>query len=81
MLDAANGATKTRDLAVKLKALGWTSALIVDRDVDGGFLLASRNIHTLDVLPVIGANVYDILNHDVLAITTAGLEGLKERLA
>ena len=81
VLDAANGATKTRDLAVKLKALGWTSALIVDRDVDGGFLLASRNIHTLDVLPVIGANVYDILNHDVLAITTAGLEGLKERLA
>jgi large subunit ribosomal protein L4 len=32
------------------------------------------------VLPTIGANVYDILNHDVLAITTAGLEGLKARL-
>ena len=81
VLDAAGGVAKTKDLAVKLKALGWKSALVVDRDVDGSFLLASRNIHTLDVLPVIGANVYDILKHDVLAITTAGLAGLKERLA
>jgi large subunit ribosomal protein L4 len=81
VLDVASGVGKTKELAVKLKALGWKSALVVDRVVDGGFLLASRNIHTVDVLPVIGANVYDILNHDVLAITTAGLEGLKERLA
>jgi large subunit ribosomal protein L4 len=81
VLDAAGGVAKTKELAAKVKALGWKSALVVDRDVDGGFLLASRNIHTLDVLPVIGANVYDILKHDVLAITTAGLEGLKERLA
>jgi large subunit ribosomal protein L4 len=81
VLDSASGAAKTRDLAAKLKVLGWTSALIVDAQVDGAFLLASRNIHGVDVLPTIGANVYDILNHDVLAITTAGLEGLKERLA
>jgi large subunit ribosomal protein L4 len=81
VLDAASGASKTRDLAAKLKVLGWTSALIVDAQVDGEFLLASRNIHGVDVLPTIGANVYDILNHDVLAITTAGLAGLKERLA
>ena len=46
-----------------------------------GFLRASRNIVGLDVLPTVGANVYDILAHDVLAITTAGVEGLKERLA
>ena len=45
-----------------------------------GFLLASRNIPGIDVLPTVGANVYDILRHDVLAITTAGVEGLKERL-
>ncbi len=81
VLDAATAGGKTRDLAAQLKLLGWTSALIVDAQVDGAFLLASRNIHGLDVLPTIGANVYDILNHDVLAITTAGLEGLKERLA
>jgi len=81
VLDAAAGAAKTKDLAAKLKVLGWTSALIVDRTVDDGFLKASRNIHGIDVLPTVGANVYDILRHDVLAITTAGLEGLKERLA
>ena len=36
--------------------------------------------HVIDVLPTVGANVYDILNHDVLAITTAGVEGLRQRL-
>lgn len=81
VLDAAGGSAKTKELAAKLKALGWTSALIVDHTVDVGFLLASRNIVGIDVLPTIGANVYDILAHDVLAITAAGVEGLKERLA
>jgi large subunit ribosomal protein L4 len=80
VLDAASGVAKTGELARKLKTLGWHSALIVDRAVDEGFLRAARNIPGVDVLPTIGANVYDILNHDVLAITTAGVEGLKERL-
>jgi large subunit ribosomal protein L4 len=35
----------------------------------------------VQVLPTIGANVYDILNHEVLAVTRAGVEALKERLA
>ena len=81
VLDAAAGATKTKELAAKLKTLGWSSTLIMARAVDQGFLRASRNIVGLDVLPTVGANVLDILAHDVLAITTAGLEGLKERLA
>ena len=81
VLDAAAGATKTKELAAKLKTLGWNSALIVDKAIDENFLRASRNIIGLDVLPTVGANVLDILAHDVLAITTAGLEGLKERLA
>ncbi|HEY0182681.1 MAG TPA: 50S ribosomal protein L4 [Rhodopila sp.] len=80
VLDAATSAPKTADLAKKIKALGWSSALIIDGSVDEGFLRASRNIHRLDVLPTIGANVYDILNHDVLAITTAGLAGLTARI-
>ena len=75
VLDAAAGAAKTGELAKKLKALGWSSALIIDHAVDEGFLRASRNLHGIDVLPTVGANVYDILNHDVLAITTAGVEG------
>ena len=81
VLEAAGGATKTKELAAKLKLLGWRSALIVDRAVDEGFARASRNLPFIDVLPTVGANVYDILNHDVLVITTAGVEGLKERLA
>ena len=80
VIDLSPGATKTNDLAKKLKALGWRSALIVDRAVDKGFLRSSRNIPGVDVLPTIGANVYDILRHDVLAITAAGIDGLKERL-
>jgi len=80
VLDAATGAGKTRDLAKQLKALGWKSALFVDAAVDSGFLRASRNIPHVDVLPTLGANVYDILKHDVLAITSAGVDGLVERL-
>jgi large subunit ribosomal protein L4 len=80
VIDAANGAAKTGELAKKLKVLGWRSTLIIDHAVDDGFLRATRNIPGIDVLPTIGANVYDILRHDVLAITTAGIEGLKQRL-
>jgi len=60
--------------------LGWKSALIVDRSVDDSFFLASRNLIGFNVLPTVGANVYDILKHDILAITTAGIAGLTERL-
>ncbi len=80
ILDAAAADGKTRPLVQRLKALGWDSALVVDRTVDTGFLRAARNIPGIDVLPTVGANVYDILRHDVLAITTAGVEGLKARL-
>ncbi len=81
VIDVATAGEKTKELAAKLKILGWTSTLIIDGAVDANFLRASRNIHGVDILPTIGANVYDILQHDVLAITTAGIAGLKERLA
>src|SRR6201996_5240806 len=48
ILDAASHAPKTGELARKIKALGWTSALIIDGVVDDGFFRASRNIHYLD---------------------------------
>jgi len=80
VLDSTACAAKTGELAKKFRALGWQSALIVDGVVDAGFLRASRNIPGIDVLPTVGANVYDILRHDVLAITTAGVEGLTQRL-
>lgn len=81
VLDAVGGIEKTKDVASRVKNFGWSSALIVDAAVEEKFLRASRNVHGLDVLPVIGANVYDIVRHDVLVITKAGIEGLKERLA
>src|SRR5271165_5156565 len=73
VLDAAAASGKTKELAQKVKALGWRSALVVDRAVDAGFLRASRNIEGIDVLPTVGANVYDILRHDLLVVTAAGV--------
>jgi large subunit ribosomal protein L4 len=80
VLDTTGAGGKTKELVGQFKALGWRSALIVDAEVDPTFLRASRNIPHVDVLPTVGANVYDILNHDVLVVTAAGVEGLKLRL-
>lgn len=82
VLDTAGGGTgKTKDLVAQLMTLGWTSALVVDRTVDPHFLRASANIVGVDVLPTVGANVHDIIRHDILVLTAAGVEGLVERLA
>ncbi len=78
---AASEEGKTAALKKQVAALGWASALVIDgAQVDERFLRAARNIKGLDVLPTIGANVYDILRHDVLAVTKAGLETLAARL-
>lgn len=81
ILDAAPAEAKTAAMAKKVKALGWKSALVVDAAVDAGFDRAFRNIPYMQAIPTMGANVYDILKHDVLAVTRAGVEALKERLA
>ena len=79
---AAIGADgKTGALARQVKALGWKSALIVDAALDENFARVIANLPKMQVMPTMGANVYDILNHDVLALTRAGVEALKERLA
>ncbi len=81
VLDAAVCGGKTGPLRRQLAALGWQSALIIDgATVDEAFVRAARNIPGVDVLPTIGANVYDILRHDVLAITRQAVVGLAERL-
>ncbi len=81
ILESASGVVKTSELDKKLKNFGISSALIIDRIVDKGFLRAARNLSRINVIPVIGANVYDILNHDTLVVTRSGLAGLEERLA
>ncbi|TDT75454.1 LSU ribosomal protein L4P [Litoreibacter halocynthiae] len=73
---------KTKTLAAQIKELGWKRALIIDgADVNADFVQAARNIAGLDVLPTMGANVFDILKRDTLVITKAGLEALEARLS
>lgn len=72
---------KTGALKKKFGKLGLGSALIVDgAEVEKNFGLASRNIAGVDVLPVQGINVYDILRCEKLVLTKAAVEALEERL-
>ncbi|HML92020.1 50S ribosomal protein L4 [Methyloceanibacter sp.] len=71
---------KTKALKSQFDKLGFGSALIVDgAEVQTNFALAARNIPHVDVLPVQGINVYDILRHDKLVLTKAALEALEAR--
>jgi len=71
---------KTKALKSRFAKLGLGSALIVDgAAVEDGFARAARNIPQVDVLPVQGINVYDILRHDKLVLTKAALEALEAR--
>lgn len=80
--DAKFDTPKTKDAALKLKALGWTSALVIDgTDVDANFQNAIANIPGIDALPSQGANVYDILRADKLVLTKGAVEKLVERLS
>lgn len=74
-------APKTAELVKKLDKLGWGSALIIDgADVNENFARAASNLVGIDVLPSVGANVYDILRHDTLVLTQDAVEKLQERL-
>ena len=73
---------KTKDLAAKLSALGWSNVLIVTgAEVDGNLARAAANIANVDVLPQQGANVYDIIRRDTLVLTKGAVEHLQERLS
>jgi len=73
---------KTRALAEAAQKLGWSRALVIDgAELDENFALAARNIEGIRVLPSMGANVYDILNHKTLVLTRAAVEALEARLA
>jgi len=71
---------KTKALLSSFQKLGLKSALIIDgAAVDAGFAQAARNIPNVDVLPVAGINVYDILRRQQLVLTKAALEALEAR--
>ena len=82
ILDVATMAeAKTSVLAKQAMELGWKRVLIIDgATLDENFALAARNIDGIDLLPTMGANVYDILRRDTLVITKAGVEALEARL-
>jgi len=72
---------KTKSLLAQIGKLGFgNTTLVIDGDqFDTGFALASSNIPKLNVLPAVGANVYDILKHETLVLTRAAVEKLEAR--
>ncbi len=78
-LDVAEG--KTRTLKEQLGKLGFgKTALVIDGDaLNVSFARASSNLGTIHLMPAVGANVYDIMRHETLVLTRAGLEKLEDR--
>jgi large subunit ribosomal protein L4 len=73
---------KTKELKLRFEKLGLDNALIVDgKELEAGFCLAARNIPNIDVLPIQGINVYDILRRTKLVLTKAALDALEARFA
>src|SRR4030088_1077339 len=73
-------AAKTKALVGHFSGLGLTNALIIDgAEVHNGFAAAARNIPNIDVLPIQGINVYDILRRHKLVLTKAALDALEAR--
>ncbi|MEH2514091.1 large subunit ribosomal protein L4 [Nitrobacteraceae bacterium AZCC 1564] len=71
---------KTKALVGHFSNLGLTSALIIDgTELNAGFAMAARNIPHIDVLPIQGINVYDILRRQKLVLTKAALDALEAR--
>jgi large subunit ribosomal protein L4 len=81
VIEAAEAEGKTAALAKQIRNLGWKRALVIDgAEVNEAFARAARNIEGLDILPSMGANVYDILKRDTLVLTRAGVEAMEARL-
>jgi large subunit ribosomal protein L4 len=79
--DACAASHKTKELAIRLKGFGFTSALFIDgASLDQNFARAAGNIPMVDVLPEQGANVYDILRRDTLFLTRSAVGQLEARL-
>jgi large subunit ribosomal protein L4 len=73
-------APKTKALREQFGKLGLANALIIDgAEVEANFRLAARAIPNIDVLPVRGLNVYDILRREKLVLTQAALQAIEER--
>lgn len=79
--DAKLSDTKTSVLAKAVKEQGWKRVLIIDgADIDANLKTAAANLTGVDILPTMGANVYDILKRDTLVLTKSAVEALEARL-
>ncbi|MEO6360196.1 MAG: 50S ribosomal protein L4 [Sphingomicrobium sp.] len=78
-LDVKDG--KTRELRQQLSGLSFgRSALVIDGDaLNVGFARASSNLAGINLMPAVGANVYDIMRHETLVLTRAAIEKLEAR--
>lgn len=77
-LDVKDG--KTKELAGQLAKLNLGKVLFIDGEaINVSFAKASSNLVGVNVLPAIGANVYDILRADSLVLTRAAVEQLEAR--
>ena len=73
---------KTSLFKSKLSSLKLQSVLFIDgKEIDNNFLLAAKNIPKIDILPLAGINVYDILKRDFLVLSENAIDGIKERFA
>ncbi len=80
VLEKASADGKTKALKQQFEKLGLANALIIDgADLEVNFTRAARNIPNIDVLPVQGINVYDILRRKKLVLTKAAVEALEAR--
>lgn len=80
ILDNASSDGKTKTLVKAFEQLGLVNALIIDgAALNDGFAKAARNIPNIDVLPIQGINVYDILRRKKLVLTKAAVEALEAR--
>ena len=67
-------------MKAQLSKLGLDKALVIDgAEVNENFSRAAANIPNIDILPVQGINVYDILRREKLVLTTAAVEALEAR--
>jgi large subunit ribosomal protein L4 len=72
---------KTSELAKKINELGWKRTLVIDgNSVNPNLAKAAKNISGMDILPSVGANVYDILRRDTLVLTKEGVVAMEDRL-
>ena len=78
--DVSAGDAKTKGLKAQFEKLGLNKALIIEgAEVNEQFGRAARNIPEIDVLPVQGINVYDILRREKLVLTKAAIDALEAR--